>query len=178
MTLADALLGDETLEGYLRRVLVRIDDFQRGLGAQADWVEKLKLAVFVTADPVFSKAGRPLVRNKTDESNEQFFHTDKSPDQVEVLLADGGYSRNLISTKKYRMVDDGERQQWAVGSYRIVYGEDDKYQHHVYLFPDGNGGTDVYGHKETNYEHDPSGHVEDRQWNGDPDDKATPLLEE
>lgn len=177
MTLADALLGNETLEEYLRRLLVRADDFQRGLGAQADWVETLKLAVFVSADPVFSRAGRPLTRNKTNEEDEKFFNSSKSPDEVEVLLTEGGYDRNLISTKKYRMVDDGERQQWAVGSYRVVYGEDDKFQHHVYLFPDGDGGTDVYGHKETNYEHDASGHLNDRQFDGDPDNKATPILE-
>lgn len=174
MTLADAILRNETFSEYLRRILVRLDDFQRGLGHQADWIESVRLALFTTGDQLFRRFGRPLTRNKTD-SNEMFLHADKSPDEVERLLTEGDYHRNLISTKKYRML--GERQQWAVGSYRIVYGEDNEYQHHVYLFPGENGGTDVYGHKETNYEEDPEGHVEDEQWNGDPDNKATPLLE-
>jgi len=175
MSLADVILRNQTAEEYLRKVLIHLDGYQRGLTAQDDWVESLKVGVFAPLNPIFRRFGRPLIRNKTNESNEKFFSTPKSPDEVEEALTGAGYARNLISTKKYRMVND--EQHWAVGSYRVVYGEDDKFQHHVYLFRREDGGTDVYGHKETNYEYDPSGHVGDQQWNGDPDGKATPALE-
>ena len=175
MSLVNVILRNQTVEEYLKRILRNIDGYQRGLTAQDDWVEKLKIAVTAPLNSVFRRFGRPLTRNKTDEEAEKFFSTSASPDDVEVALTDGGYSRNLISTKKY-IIRDG-KQIWAVGSYRIVYGEDNRFQHHVYLIPREDGGTDVYGHKETNYEYDPSGHVSNRQWYGDPDGKATPLLE-
>jgi hypothetical protein len=176
MSLADVILRNKTTEEYIRRILVHIDGYQRGLTAQDDWVEKLKIAVTAPLNPIFRRLGRPLTRNKTNKQEEKFFSTDASPDEVEVALTDGGYDRNLISTKKYIIRDD--EQIWAVGSYRIVYGEDDRFQHHIYLIPREDGGTDVYGHKETNYEYDPSGHVSDAQGDGDPDNKATPILEE
>lgn len=179
MSVTDVLLRNQTLEGYLRKVLVHLDGYQRGLTAQDDWVEKLKIAVAAPLNPITTKLGRPLTRNKTNRDSEQFFSTSASPDAVERALVKTGYARNLISTKKYRMVgEEGNRtQQWGVGSYRIVYGDNNEYQHHVYLFPREDGGTDVYGHKETNYEHDPSGHFSDEAWVGDPDNKATDALE-
>lgn len=178
MSIANVLLRNQTLEEYLRKVLVHLDGYQRGLTAQDDWVEKLKVAVAAPLNPTTKKLGRPLTRNKTNNDGEKFFSTSVAPDAVEQALTEAGYDRNLISTKKYRMVGrNNQTQQWAVGSYRIVYGEEDQFQHHVYLFPRDDGGTDVYGHKETNYEFDPSGHFSDKQVSGDPDNKATPTLE-
>jgi hypothetical protein len=142
------------------------------LTARDDWVEGLRRRLAVTLDPVLSPLGRPLIAEKGRA--DRVCVVDASPDAVErALLA--RYQRNLASTRKYRL-RDGERD-WAVGSF--VYDPDDTdWQHHVYLFDNGDGTTDLYAHKEASAASDPYGHVTKPQIHGDPDGIARGTLEE
>ena len=139
-----------------------------------DWVEGLKRRLALLGDPFLAPFGRPLVFECHDED---YFATalvdsDKGVEVEQALHP--RYQRNLTSTRKYR-VEDGARE-WADGSW--VYDPDDtQWQHHVYLFENDDGTTDLYGHKETSAEHDPYGHVTDKQEHGDPDGLARGELE-
>jgi len=141
------------------------------LTPQDDWVEGLKRRAALAGDPFLAPFGRPLVFECHDKD---YFATAKeNSDKVEVALF-SKYQRNLTSTRKYR-VKNGKRD-WADGSW--VHDPDDtEWQHHVYLFDRPDGGTDLYGHKETSAEHDPYGHVTDNQTHGDPDGIARGELE-
>lgn len=87
-----------------------------------------------------------------------------SPDEVEVAI-NSKYQRNLLSTRKYRVVDG--YKQWAVGSW-VYDPEDEPWQHHVYLFDTPDGKTDIYAHKEASVRN-PSDHHKSWQTHGDPD---------
>jgi len=137
-----------------------------------DWVEGLKRRLTLLGDPIFRPLGRPLVFECHDE--DYFTTAEVNGDKVEAALHTR-YQRNLTSTRKYRVID-GERD-WANGSY-VVDPDDTEWQHHVYIFDNGDGTTDVYGHKETSAEKDPYGHVTDKQYHGDPLGIARGTLDE
>lgn len=179
MSRAKKLLSNPYFDKLVETVSTYLDTFQRKLTPQDDWVESVKRAVFVQVDPIFRKVfGRVIVRRKG--KRDYICSTiDATPDDVEVALDESGAARNLISTRKYRMLDEGTVQEWAVGSYRFVYGEDDEWQQHVYLFPGQNDyETAIYGHKEPNYEVDAKGHISEPQTHGDPDRKVRDALDE
>lgn len=71
-----------------------------------------------------------------------------------------------MATKKYR--DRAGDTEWAVGSWVHTETYDGREQHHVYLFPAPDGGTDVYAHVEANVT-EPHEHQHGPQIHGDPD---------
>jgi len=154
-----------TVIGYIR-------DGTSYLTPQDDWVEGLKRRLALIGDPFLRPLGRPLVFECHDQD---YFATAKvNSDKVENAIYPY-YQRNLTSTRKFRLVD-GTRE-WADGSY--VHDPDDtEWQHHVYLFDNGDGTTDLYGHKEKSAEADPYGHVTGKQIHGDPDGIARGTLDE
>lgn len=137
-----------------------------------DWVEGLRRRVAVAGDPFLSPLGRPLIFECHDE--DYFTTAEEDSDKVEVALF-WRYQRNAASTRKYRIVD-GDRD-WADGSW-VIDPRNTDWQHHVYIFDNGDGTTDLYGHRETSAEKDPYGHVTDDQDHGDPDKMARNLLRE
>lgn len=142
------------------------------LSPRDDWVEGLKRRVAVKLDPYTRPLGRRLIAEKGRD--DYVCTAQATPDEVEVALF-GTYQRNLTSTRKYRMTDGA--RDWAVGSF--VYDADDtKWQHHVYLFDNGDGTTDLYGHREISAEKDPHGHVSGPQVHGDPNGVARVQLDE
>lgn len=172
----------------LKKVIGAFREFTSYLTPADDWVEGLKRRLVTKANPIMSRIGRPLVFHCHDED---FMYTvDKDSDAVERAIHPT-YQRNLTSTRKYRYVDEhgepipkGEEggqlstQQWSAGSW-VLDPDDTDWQHHVYLFEDGDAGEarcDIYGHKEISAEKDPHGHVSGEQENGDPDENVVPLL--
>jgi hypothetical protein len=136
-----------------------------------DSIETLRRYLALVVNPLLSPLGRPLVTECHDE--DYAFTANVNADKVEWAITER-YQRNLTSTRKYRVID-GERE-WADGSW--VYDPDDtEWQHHVYLFDNGDGTCDVYGHKEPSAEFDPYGHVTADQLHGDPDGLARGELE-
>lgn len=141
------------------------------LGPEDDWVEALRRRLAVGLHPFTAPFGRPLVFEAHEE--DRICTVSASPDGVERALATH-YQRNFSSTRKYRVVD-GHRQ-WAAGAW-VDDPDDTRWQHHVYLFENPDGGTDVYGHKEISAEKDPHGHVTGRQIHGDPDGRLVGVLD-
>lgn len=158
-------------EPYLSTVIGYIRTGTSYLTPKDDWIEGLKRRLAVALHPVTAPLGRNLIFECHDQDH--FCIAKADSDTVEKALYPR-YQRNFTSTRKYRMVD-GERQ-WADGSW--VHDPDDtEWQHHVYLFNNEDGTTDVYGHKETSAEKDPYGHVTNPQTHGDPDGLARGQLE-
>jgi hypothetical protein len=171
MTIANKLIKRvaptlSTIIGYIRGATAY-------LTPKDDWVESLKRRLVVPLDKFTRPFGRPLVYEKGRA--DYFCTAEADSDKVEVAIAPR-YQRNLTSTRKYRVLEDGARD-WAVGSW-VLDPADTEWQHHVYLFDNGDGTTDLYGHKETSAEKDPYGHVTDEQVHGDPDGIARGKLEE
>lgn len=156
----------------LSKIIGTVRDVTSYLTPEDDWVEELKRRLTVFADPIFRPLGRALIFECHDE--DYFTTANADSDKVESALYPR-YQRNLTSTRKFRLI--GGERDWADGSY--VYDPDDtEWQHHVYLFYNEGGTTDLYGHKETSAEKDPYGHVTDSQIHGDPDGIARGTLEE
>lgn len=169
-TLVDWLFDSPELTAVLALLLTILGHWQLRVGPDDDWIEAVRRDVFLAIDPIARRLGRPLIRRKG--TLDYITSTlDASPDDVERALVAYGYTRNLISTRKYRLLRGGK--DWAVGSWRHVESGSD-WQHHVYLFYGHDTADryfcDVYGHKEKRYDQaDPEEHVSERQIHGDPD---------
>lgn len=142
MTLVDTVIRQfepqlATLLGYLRRA-------EQFLGPEDDWVEDDRRVLFEAIDPLLRPLGRSTITEKGE--NDYVATVSRTPDEVEVILDDQGYQRNILSTRKYRAHHDGGKQ-WAVGSWVLDPSDTDS-QHHVYLFRSPDGGTDIYAHSE------------------------------
>lgn len=149
----------------------QIAKLQRSLGADDKWVTPLRAALLPPLHPFAAKMyDRPLIRQKGAEDYVWTWDTDEASVDSAV---DGVYHRNLLSTRKYRIIqtEDGNRTQWELGSWRAVDPDDYRYQHHFYYFPSvtDRDGVDLYHHKEVNYVADPKGHENEPQQHGDPD---------
>lgn len=157
------------LRGPLSRIIGAVRWLERFLGPDDDWVEDDRRRLFEWLDKL------PLDHSFTLEKSARDYITtaQASPDAVEVALDAAGYQRNLVSTRKYRTHHDGGKQ-WAVGSY-VYDPADTDWQHHVFLFKAPDGGTDVYGHRETSVT-EPVGHLTDGVTPGDPENRARTAL--
>jgi hypothetical protein len=155
--------------GPLSRVIGAVRWLERFLGPDDDWVEDDRRKLFEWLD---GKFGHSFTMEKG--ARDYITTADASPDAVERALASADYQRNLVSTRKYRTHHDGGKQ-WAVGSW-VLDPADTDWQHHVFLFPAPDGGTDVYGHKESTVR-DPVDHVTDGVIPGDPHDHARDALD-
>jgi len=156
------------MSDLLKRSVAAVRHIEQFLTPQDDWVEAARRRLFVVLH-LFARLPplkRPLIREK---SRRDYVATVQAPsDAVERALMSGDnvvYQRNLVSTRKYRVVD-GDRQ-WADGSF-VYDPPDTNWQHHVYLLDKGNGTTDIYAHEEPSAEYDPEGHVSGDQVHGDP----------
>lgn len=117
-----------------------------------DYVEKGRRRVFETAQRLFGDY-HTFIYNI---GNADYVTTvDMTPDELEELLWENGYKRNLVSARKYRIPPDGAKQ-WAHGSWALYNNEG--HQHHVYIFESKDGGTDLYAHTEDNAT-DPAAHL-------------------
>jgi hypothetical protein len=153
----------------LGKLLAGVRRVERFLGPEDDWAEDDRRILYEAADPILRPLGRPTVTEKGRE--DYILTTEVSEPQVEERLHDDGYERNFLSTRKYRIIDG--RKQWAAGSW--VYDGGGRWQHHVYLFKNEDGTTDIYGHREPSVRH-PHDHVTGPQDHGDYSGRITQLF--
>lgn len=162
----DAIFNDPLYSAIAVVVLAVIGILSRQyLGPEDDWLELKKQNLARQFDPMTSKMGYPLLREK--RVNEYVCSTTESPDFIEVALHGCDYEENDISNAKYRILPDGTRQ-FNVG--QLAFSEpDSNVQWHAYIFPGhGDYGADIYQHAEVDW--DPS-------QGGDPEDHLTTPFE-
>lgn len=162
----------DNFESLLAALLTAGSVIQARLGPESDWVEATRGNLFRAANPIMSRLGRPTVREKgaadyicTADLGEESFEEVVSPP----------YKRNLLATKKCRVVDG--TKQWTRGSWAYKEDPTAPKQHHVYFFANLDGTVDVYGHREDNVV-DPQGHLHDEQVHGDPNRRVRDLLDD
>ena len=131
------------LDPILEPTLAAVRRVERFLGPEDDWVEEDRRIVSEAAQ---SHLGHLHTFVYHVGEADYILTTECSPDQFERVITPT-YQRNLLSGRKYRTGHSGGKQ-WAVGSY-VIDPTDERWQHHVYIFPAKGGGTDVYAHKET-----------------------------
>lgn len=176
MTLTEQLLSDPRIVTALGLVLLGAVIALRNVGPRrALLFEPIRTVAFRLLNPIATKRGRPLIREKTEDQAEFIATVDASELELAKLLWDGGYRWNPISTKKFRVV---ESRQWSILSvaYRDSVADED--QHHVYIFRRGDGLLDVYGHREASIT-DPDAHDGgDDLVPGDPDNRVATILQQ
>lgn len=130
------------LDPLLEPLMAAVRRVERFLGPEDDWVEDDRRILFEAAQNHFGDY-HTFIYDKGDQ--DYVTTVDATPDEVEKMLMPP-YHRNLISSRKRR--DTGGGKQYAVGSL-VIDGirEEEEYikQHHVYLFPAPDGGTDLSG---------------------------------
>jgi len=161
------------LDPYLELVIPSVRRVERFLGPEDDWVEDDRRILYEAAQRHLGHLHK-FTREKGRYDYATTAHAD--PNAVERALSRHGYQRNLASSRKYR-THHGGGKQWAVGSY-VFDPTDTDWQHHVYLFPSPDGGTDVYGHRETSVREGSEHVTNTNQTHGDPNGRVRGLLSE
>jgi len=152
----------ETLMAAVRRA-------ERFLGPEDDWVEQDRRILYEAAQ---RHLGHLHTFVQTVGHTDYVTTADAPPDVVERALV-YPYQRNLASTRKYRTHHCGSKQ-WADGSYAYD-PRDEPWQHHAYLFPSEDGGTDIYAHEEASVRRGLE-HLTKPVVDGDPNGHLRPLL--
>lgn len=141
-------------------------------GPDADRMSAVRRRASLLLDPVGRLLGRPLVRqcNYRDYVCTVLADVDTVEDGLHPY-----YQRNFAATHKYRL-HDGNRQ--FEHSSWVYDPTDTDWQHHVYLFSNADGTTDLYGHREPSANHRPYEHLIGEQVHGDPHCRARDVLDE
>ena len=125
-------------------VLVIAAIVRRSWGPRADWIEAIRLYSLPALDPVLERyfGGSGAAYQLDDD--EFVASVDVDPEVVEERLWELDARRNLLAAAK--TVSDGRREigSWAYRGPPLP----DEYQIHVMLFLNGEGGTDIYAHRE------------------------------
>lgn len=175
MSVADKFI--ETFEPAIARLLAAVRRLERFLGPGDDWVEDDRRIIYEAADRLLRPLGRSTI---SEVSDGDFVYTvDVSADEVEVLLDEAGFQRNLLSTRKYR--ESNGTRDYANGSWVLVHDGNDsdvQMQLHVIVFSNPDGSTSIYAHREAAVT-EPSEHDGgDLLTRGDPNGIVKQLLEE
>lgn len=160
----DFVLSSPELTTLLIAIVYVILRLQRQLPyRQFRFLHLGKSFLFQALDSWATSYGRPLIRpkNAPQESSEYITTVDTSPRETYQRLREAGCSPHLIATVKSRPHNVSIQYTHS----QLVTLNDDGTQTEYYLFPT-EGGTDIYGHRETAVT-DPSGHVSDRQQKAD-----------
>jgi len=176
MTFTETILSNELLVSALGIILLgAVIVLRNVVPRRALLFEAVRTIVWRALDPIATKRGRPLVRDKTTHNDEFVCAVDVSELQLAKALWGYGYRWNPISTKKYREV---ESRQWSVlsAAYRDSVAAEE--QHHVYVFRAADGVLDIYAHREASVT-DPTEHDGgDELVPGDPDGRVRAALDE
>lgn len=145
---------------------------QRHFGPRWGWVETVRRHALPPLDPLARRRwDRPLIRQK--DWDDYVCSVDLPPGEIPAVVWPD-YHRNVLSTKKYRVLASGK--DWEVASWRCLDPVDRDYQYHLYYFDGVQDGTDLYQHREVAPEADPKKHEEGDQEHGDPDMVLRSLL--
>jgi hypothetical protein len=159
--------------GVLATVLGCVRRVEAFLGPADDWVESDRRIVYEAADGLF---GHSAVSKGNEE--DYLFTANTTTDEIERLLHERGFERNLLSTRKYRITREHHtgNRQWADGSWVLSLGNER--QLHIYLFSTKYGNADVYSHVEPSVVN-PVAHLDtDTGVHGDPTNTVTNVLSE
>jgi hypothetical protein len=173
----------KTLTAAIRRI-------ERHLSPEDDWASKLREIAYKAAQRVLNTSrsvlGSDFLRNHDltpligiqftrEKGTADYICTvGTDVDEVKQALWGAGYQRNMLSTWKYRTIDN-KRQD--IESAWVYDPPDTATQHDVYLFDDGNT-VDVYGHKEPSVRN-PVKHLDlSTGIHGDPDNRLKAALAE
>lgn len=181
------MIHDTQLAPLLLIVLLAIGSWQRNLGPRLRWPPHVRRAFWPALDKVFGDGGltdryigssRAFVRDKTHDTDEYICSVDCS--HVTLLVAvfkHGGYRWNLVATLKFVVTNPGRVYEVFSIAYRETLRA--KTMHHVYGLPAREPGYNLHlgGHDEINYLHDPLGHTEGEQADGDPDHRFRDALD-
>jgi hypothetical protein len=138
------------------------------LGPKSDWVESARTRWFTRLHEALSLVGGYATIEKYKK--EYVASVTISEDELERVLYQGGYHRNLGAAKKYRAGSDGE-DIWAIGSWAHRESLMADMQDHATLFPGhGEYTVDIYHHRETSWVAHPIKHYFNvEQTDGDPE---------
>jgi hypothetical protein len=174
----------------LKTITTSVRRIERHLSPADDWASKLREAAYKSAQSVLNTSrsvfGSDFLRNHdlTPLIGIQFTRekgfadyictVEADVDAVETALWHAGYQRNMLSTWKYRVVNNRRQDITSAWVYDPANTET---QHDVYLFDNGKT-VDVYGHKEPSVRN-PVEHLDlSTGTNGDPDNRAKAALAE
>jgi len=157
----------------LKTLTTSVRRIERHLSPADDWASKLREIAYKSAQRILMPLiGVQFTRKKGTADYICTVETDV--DGVEKALWKAGYQRNMLSTWKYRIIDN-ERQD--ITSAWVYDPANTETQHDVYLFDNGET-VDVYGHKEPSVRN-PVEHLDlSTGINGDPDNRAKAALAE
>jgi len=157
----------------LKTLTTSVRRIERHLSPADDWASKLREIAYKSAQRVFT----PLISIQfTREKGfaDYICTVEADVDAVETALWNAGYQRNMLSTWKYRVVNN--RRQDITSAW-VYDPPDTETQHDVYLFDNGKT-VDVCGHKEPSVRN-PVEHLDlSTGINGDPDNRAKAALAE
>ena len=151
----------------LKTLTTAVRRIEQHLSPDDDWASELREIAYKRAQSVLN----PLIgiQFTREKSKADYICTvETEVDAVEQALWNAGYQRNMLSTWKYRGVDN-KRQD--ITSAWVYDPPDTDTQHDVYLFDNGET-VDIYGHKEPSVRN-PTEHLDlSTGVNGDPDNRA------
>lgn len=160
MTLEETILSNPIGVALLTIGLILAVAYLRRVGPrQAIALEQLRNIVQPLAERRLKDKVRKLTRPKglPDESEEYVASVSAGLLRVAKVLWKAGFRWNPISTKKFRILEDGSKQ-YAVLSVALRESVVAESQLHVYIFPSVSGeGYDLYAHREANNT-DPEAH--------------------
>lgn len=176
MTLTETILSNKLLVSVLTLILLGAVIALRNVGPRrALLFETVRTLTWRALDPIATKRGRPLLRDKTTANDEFVCSVDIAELALARALWAAGYRWNPLSTKKFR---DVEKRQWSVLSAAYRDSVADEEQHHVYVFRAADGVLDIYAHREASVT-DPTDHDGgDELVAGDPDGRVRAALDE
>jgi hypothetical protein len=127
----------------MKSIIASLRRFERHLSPKDTWVPKVRGIALRGAEKLLGHAtDYPFT---TQKWYREYLTTVEVPlHTLEIALHDHGYQRNILASKKYRMVD-GEKQ-WEVASW-VDDPPETEWQHHVYVFDSGES-LDIYAHRE------------------------------
>ena len=157
----------------LKTLTTSVRRIERHLSPEDDWVSEVRENAYKAAQRVLSPLiGIQFTREKG--TADYICTVEADVNAVEVALWNAGYQRNMLSTWKYRVVNNRRQDITSAWVYDPANTET---QHDVYLFDNGKT-VDVYGHKEPSVRN-PVEHLDlSTGTNGDPDNRAKAALAE
>lgn len=145
----ETIFASPLLVAALVAVLIVAVHYQRGLNYReyrtAHLVKSRLFAAF--EKPIEDRLGAGIVNDKGYRDDEEFIETvDKSPREVfRRVRQEHNASPHLLAATKRRSTPDGSQ---LTHSQLVKFDDDKNRQTEFYLFDNGDGSTDLYGHDE------------------------------
>lgn len=161
----DTLLGDPAFVLALSIViLVGYHYIARMPYSEFVLATQLKHRLAAITGPYAQSRGLRIVTTKQYREDDEYVATvGKSPRQLATAFKSAGINQHLIAGSKRRETPDG--LQWSHTQW--TYQHDDGRQTEVWVYPNGNGSTDIYAHREASV-FDPDDHLSTPFDPGDP----------